>query len=496
MKHVIKTICFALLFICANQANAITTYFNYAHFFSPVDGHFIETYFTVLGNTIQYKKNANNKFQAGAEIAWIFYQNDKIVNAKKYILNSSEIEDSLQKPNFNDVQRFVLPPGEYDLEIVVADKFYPEKQFNSKTKITIENTPAGVFMSDIELIESAVASKTENILNKGGVELTPFQSNFYGDDFDRILFYNEVYNASKVLGVDEKFVVTYHVQDYNTNKELPEFSGFSKQIAKEANSFLGEINITKLLSGNYNILVETRDKTNNVITTQKCFFQRQKIQLIDSTKVDETNMYAQEPGDSNFEFKIKTIDSLVYYIRTFRPISQKSESEIADRLLKEKNEQQLRNYIHTFWDKRNIKNAEYEFHKYNARVKECNAMFSSSQMKGYRTDRGRVYLKYGMPDQRARYENEPSNYPYEIWQYYTINKVHNRKFVFYNPSLASNNYRLLHSDAIGETRNDNWKVELDSRSLTGQKNKMNLDNTNNNNDYMGNQVEDNFNNPR
>lgn len=495
MKTNLKHLFTLLLLSSTFNVFGIVTYFNYARFNSPADGNYLETYLTVAGNSTKYQKNANGKFQAGADIAWIFYQNDKIVEAKKYTLNSQEVADSLQMPDYTDVQRFLLAPGEYDLEIVVADKATPEKQFNSKTKIVIEKVAETISLSDIELIESASKSDIQNNINKGGYALVPFQSNFFSDDFDKILFYSEVYNASKSLGENEKFVITYSIQDYNTNKSLLEFSGYSKQTTGIVNPFIGELNINNLKSGNYNILVEVRDKNNLMVATNKVFFQRQKSIQSDTADVKNANGEYAQMGDVAFASKIKTKDSLIYYIRTFKPISSQKEAEFADRLVKDKDEQQMRNYITSFWEKRNIRNPEHEFHKYNKLVNECNAMFSTTQMKGYRTDRGRVYLKYGVPDQRGRYENEPSNYPYEIWQYYTINKVHNRKFVFYNPSLSTGAYRLLHSDAIGETRNDNWKVELDSRSQQGQKNRMDLDKTNGNG-YMGNSVDENFENPR
>jgi GWxTD domain-containing protein len=491
----IFTLLIFLLFI-SYSSRAITTYFNYARFYSPADGNYLETYLTVSGKSAKYFKNANGKFQSGAEIAWIFYQNDVIIEAKKYILNSSEVDDSLFMPDYTDVQRFVLAPGEYDLEIIVADKSLPAKQFNSKTKIIIEKINETISIADLELLESVSKSEKQSNITKGGFDMTPFQSNFYSNEFEKILFYSEVYNASKSLGDNEKFIVTYSVQDYNSNNTLLEFSGYSKQTAKSVNSFLGELNISNLKSGNYNILVEARDKNNLLVASTKSFFQRQKNIVKDTLNVAivQQSDYLQT-GDAAFATKIKSKDSLVYYIRTFKPISSQQEGEFADRLTKDKDELQMRNYITSFWEKRNPKNPEFEFHKYNNLVNECNAMFSSSQMKGYRTDRGRVYLKYGIPDQRGRFENEPSNFPYEIWQYYTINKVHNRKFVFYNPTLATGAYRLLHSDAIGETRNDNWRVELDSRSQNGLKNRMDLDRTNGNS-YMGNSVDENFENPR
>jgi hypothetical protein len=99
-------------------------------------------------------------------------------------------------------------------------------------------------------------------------------------------------------------------------------------------------------------------------------------------------------------------------------------------------------------------------------------------MRGYMTERGRVYLQYGPPDQRVLMYNEPSSYPYEIWQYYTIRgnttnpgtsnqpnntTQSNKRFVFANFDLVTNNFVLLHSDARGEVRDDRWQTRLVKR---------------------------------
>ena len=72
----------------------------------------------------------------------------------------------------------------------------------------------------------------------------------------------------------------------------------------------------------------------------------------------------------------------------------------------------------------------------------------------------------GPPNTRTQQPNEPSAYPYEIWHYYKIGNFSNRKFVFWNQELASNNYELLHSDMFGEPNNYRWQDMLQKRNTT------------------------------
>ena len=86
--------------------------------------------------------------------------------------------------------------------------------------------------------------------------------------------------------------------------------------------------------------------------------------------------------------------------------------------------------------------------------------FGSKQVKGYKTDRGRVYLQYGQPNDIKEIPSDPVTVPYEIWHYYYLDDQTNVKFVFYDPSLVGNDYELLHTNKYGETHDPNWKMKL------------------------------------
>jgi hypothetical protein len=77
---------------------------------------------------------------------------------------------------------------------------------------------------------------------------------------------------------------------------------------------------------------------------------------------------------------------------------------------------------------------------------------------------GRVWLKYGTPNQVEESKHEPTSYPYIIWHYYHLDESQNNKrFIFSNPHLVGTEYFLIHSDARGEIYNPYWQYELQSR---------------------------------
>ena len=72
---------------------------------------------------------------------------------------------------------------------------------------------------------------------------------------------------------------------------------------------------------------------------------------------------------------------------------------------------------------------------------------------GWKTDRGRVYLIYGGPDEIERFPNEIETRPYEIWHYESVEG--GVIFVFADIT-GFGSYQLVHSTKRGELRDDSW----------------------------------------
>src|SRR5690606_30801644 len=129
-------------------------------------------------------------------------------------------------------------------------------------------------------------------------------------------------------------------------------------------------------------------------------------------------------------------------------------------------------YFYSFWNSKNAQNPQQEWKDYLLEVKEVNRLFSNRLRKGYNTSRGRVQLQYGKPTMIEDRKMEPSLPPYQIWQYNTLRSdltvpQSNKIFVFAEFNRSSNEYELIHSDAIGELYNRRWRYDL-SQGYYGQ----------------------------
>ena len=476
-----------LFFTSSLHSKNIQAYLSYATFSSPADGPYIETYLSVVGKTVEFVKNANGKFQATVQISMVFRQNDIIKDFKKIDLLSPEVEDTGKIDfAFIDQQRFPLPNGDYSVEIQILDK----NKKNGVPYKTIEslsiNFPADkVSVSGIQLVESYKKASSSNVLTKSGYELVPFTVNFYPQSINNLTFYSEIYNTDKVFTADNKFIVNYYIESYETNKALTDYFKFMKETPKNVIVVFNEFDITNLPSGNYNLVVEVKDKENLSVAFNKMFFQRSnpsaQYNLQDITTLDVSNTFID---------KITSLDTLKDFIKSTYPISTQMEILFANNLLKNSDLKMLQQFFLNFWINRNSADPAKAWAAYYLEIKKVNKAYGTLIKKGYETDRGRVYLEYGPPNNITESVSDPSAYPYEIWQYYTLQNQRNKKFVFYLPDLATNDYELIHSDALGEINDPSWEMKLLKRNSA-----INDPDQIKGKDYFGGKADDYYKNP-
>ncbi|MDX1545544.1 MAG: GWxTD domain-containing protein, partial [Rhodothermales bacterium] len=124
-----------------------------------------------------------------------------------------------------------------------------------------------------------------------------------------------------------------------------------------------------------------------------------------------------------------------------------------------------RRFLMEFWQKRdpNPGTPINEFREeYYGRIQYANERYSNSMREGWKTDRGRVLIKYGMPGQIEPHLYDRDVLPYELWQYNNIPGEGQAVFIFYDPT-GFGEFELLHSSVTGERKSANWEDELRQR---------------------------------
>jgi len=446
----------------AQQQKALNSYVSYATFNVPgtESSPYVETYITLDKNSLVYVKGANGQFNATVNVTILFKQGESIKNFGKYSVASPYVSDTTNVSGFfMDMQRYSLDNGTYIMEITLEDANHKSSHpFYAEDEVLVD-FPEKLCMSSIIGLESYSKAETEGTMTKNGFNLIPMMVPFYPESMNKLSFYAEIYNAKKQLG-DDKYLLNTYISTFETGVVLNNFFFTKRMTAKDIDVIINSIDITNLPSGNYYLMLEARDRNNEVIGMNRMFFQRSNPYY----QVDNTLMASINP-DAVFTGKINNLDTIREYIRTLAPISTLVEKDYGEELVKTDDIITMQQFFYTFWSSRNKLEPERAWQDYYTQVKRVNASFTTLTTKGYASDRGIVFLKYGAPDRIVQSYNEPGAFPYEIWHYYVLGTTQrNKKFVFMTRDLATNDFKLIHSDAIGELSNFRWTTEIYQRT--------------------------------
>lgn len=121
-----------------------------------------------------------------------------------------------------------------------------------------------------------------------------------------------------------------------------------------------------------------------------------------------------------------------------------------------------RAYLRQFWRRRDptpataANEAQDDFYR---RIDDANRRFregGAAQIPGWRTDRGRIFIKYGPPDEVLQRPQAGSTNPYEVWKYTRARAL---KYVFLDVTQFGN-YALIHTNDRREPSRPNWEALL------------------------------------
>jgi GWxTD domain-containing protein len=328
-------------------------------------------------------------------------QKDKIITEKiwseKIVALSFDVTTSAD--NFNLSHRsFDLPPGNYFIRTSIMDKD-SRKEFTAENNYAIRNLESLPSISDIMIISS---DKTV----EGNRKLVPNISRNVTIESTGLPMFFEAYTDS-VMEAEFDYIIT--------DKENSEVYRTSdrKALNEGSNQVFYSIDSLLLNLGSFMVTVRLSDENQNVLSTaRKSFTSRWKGVPKSISDLD------------------KAIDQMIYIANT---------DELNKIKNAETNVEKTKNFVE-FWKKKdpNPKD-EYNpaFEEYYRRVNFANENFSNYS-EGWRSDRGMVLIILGAPNNIDRYPFEYDSKPYEVWQYYDLNK----RFVFVD-NTGFGDYRLI-----------------------------------------------------
>jgi GWxTD domain-containing protein len=243
---------------------------------------------------------------------------------------------------------------------------------------------------------------------------------------------------------------TYNISDLKGNsiREYPEKVNKSVSSASaEANG----INVIALPNGAHFLIITLTDLTSNHSVTQKKKFFINKPNREKSDKVIAAKIDGYEEYVNYTEEEINTEFNQIRYI---------CRSEEIDIFKQLEDIESKKRFLSQFWARRDNDPAtpvnEYK-QLYFENLRVVNQNFSNQFKDGWRTDRGRVILIYGKPNEIERNPSTIDSQPYEIWYYYSLEG--GSEFIFADLS-GNGNYELLHSTFRNEIKDPDWQIRI------------------------------------
>lgn len=361
----------------------------------------VDLFIQVPFKEIQFIKSSKG-FQGGYSVTVSIYQDDKetLVFEKVWTekITSPSYKKSISRESFNLSFRSInLVPGEYFIKTILADR-ESHQEYLSERMFKVKDYKVKPAISDILF-------STNKKNNNDNSKIIPNISRNISNSKVGLNFFFEVYTDSSTVSNIE-----FHIADKN-GKII--YSKFRKQTFNETKTQIYySINDTTLNFGTYILTVILKDNDGNQISiSKKPFFSRWVGLPASVQDIDEAIaqlLYIASPSDIEYMEEGKTekekIMRFLQYWKSKDPSPGNEENQV--------------------------------FEEYFNRVSFANENFSS-YTKGWRSDRGMVFIILGAPNNIDRHPFEYDSKPYEVWQYYDLNK----SFVFIDHS-GFGDYRL------------------------------------------------------
>lgn len=447
---------------------------------------YVEVAMSINPYSLHIQRNKDSSFFAAVKGIIEIFDNDKMIKKDSFVVKSPTAKKLDSLSYFGYLRRYWIDNNKsYWIQLTIQDifdnkdstqtniqkpqtvsstKFSNNNIFIQKKQIQTAFTNNSLCFSSIQFIDYIEKTQKQDMYFKHGYTIVPYNDNYFPEYMDNLKFLVEIYNADTIFGKQEPFVVYYKILDKdNNNKVLENFGGFKKMNANKTNVLIGQLSIKDLPSGNYYLSIEIKDKFNKAIKDQLIYFQRKNKTIAKQSSFVEEQFFGQQNHP----------DTLKMWLEALWPIANNIEKDWIINQTINKDPQMMKNFMIDFWEKRASDTASPVVlaKRYYSKLNYVMKNFKCGKIAPYYTDRGRVYLQYGDPNQRTIQLNEPGAYPYEIWQYYRIYDAAtnqfftNRRFVFVNKGIADECYTLIHSDMRGEFNNPNWQREIIKHDL-------------------------------
>lgn len=429
--------------------------FDYAQFAYDTSSNYVEFYYSFGQRGLAQVKNDSVTLLEGIlDIEITETSTHELIVDREWKINH-EIKDTLDmNKSLVGILNFIIPAGKYICEISGRNSKDSTISRNYKEAITVEPFIDSSFaVSNIQFASKILqdSPNKNSVFYKNSFEIIPLPTSILGENQPVLFHYFELYNLQNInAGFPLKLNVS--VLDSRRNVHFQK----SKEISRATDSRVevGTVLVNKYPTDTYTIIVSLFDSLKNysVSSAKKFYVLNPSVEVNDSVYGEITDVFATQFGAMSEEELDDLFDKSKY-------IAAAGEIDQYNSLNGKEGKQK---FILQFWNQRDTEPSTPQnefFMEYLKRVEYSNQHFKALGKKGWRTDRGRVFLKYGEPSEIERFPNQIDTKPYEIWYY---NEIEGGVIFIFADLTNFSDYQLIHSTSRGELRDDNWQRRISS----------------------------------
>lgn len=443
------------LFVCTQakeiylnlEEESLDIWVDYASFYyQPEPGKsYLEIYYSLNRKQLEFVPQREGYLSGIVVNMQIKDENDSLVEDRMWRIGSmaGSFEEIQRKDYFTlDVISTILFPGRYTLEFEVQDVISEKTGKRTKDIIVKDYSGEELSLSDIEMAYKAEQGDEFSKFTKGSRKMLLNANGFFNADEVMMYFYGEIYGLNTSPADSSKYKLNFSV--FDTNGIL--VKDFGERLAENKGEFgviMSGVNISTIPVGEYLLKLLVEDLlSNNKTEANKRFFVFKAGPVVEPA-ISEPALTEQEAKQNRRE--------IVY-------IAIPSELKLYDELdLRGKTE-----FLKRFWKDRDPypRSPENEFKiEHYRRWNYVNEHFSrtSETKDGWNSDMGRIYIKYGQPDEIERHSGTRDIQDYEKWIYRSLQG--GVYFIFVDLK-GYDIYTLVHSTAKNEIQNLRWLEKI------------------------------------
>lgn len=424
----------------------------------------VDLYFKIYTDKLVVRDEDSEEY---IDVEVLLYLNEK---NKEKIVYGDRFNVTLNVKELTDKyiyfkQSVAAKPGLYSFQVEMKDANTNFEPTSSSFDYTIENKKEK-HVSDVFCFENALPAKKDHQYYKSGFALYPkFQTGDYLYNVnDSVLnYYLEFYNIESDKGLFiERYIKgksrnlaiksTYTVKEYKPTKRKVE---------------TGTLNIGNLASGNYEVVIAIFDETKKQLVKAIVPFQKISKAKKETKVIDRREYIRSLYKDVLFEkHGLTDVHRLNQFIAAMALQEEKTARRVFYNAIDNPNIKEKENFFLNYWEAKDRLHPQLAIENFANTFDAVQSKFAFRDLDGYKTEKGRVYLEYGKPDDIERKTRDNNSRPFEIWHYYKIKSGQgNVIFVFYDKN-ATGSEDLFHSNAKGELENPNWQSILQSMDGT------------------------------